>query len=175
MLFDLYHSPDGHVFRSFFYWPNAFDLLRAAGGVFLLLYVVFPENTLRLSSEDEAYPWFLGILLGVLGIGVLLQTFFRFEGYFAPNYPFHYQLGGSLILMDPWGGLFAFVLACVVVKAFRHYEWFAPAFIVGAIAFAYLFGGLNVLLGAVVLLQGLPLLLALLGRQHLRLLRFGVA
>ncbi|MCC5788566.1 MAG: hypothetical protein JJT75_02945 [Opitutales bacterium] len=172
ILFDLYHAPDGRLFCSFLNWQNALDLLRAAVGVYLLLYVVLPENALTLSPKDEAFPWFVGILFGVLGIGVFLQTFLRFEGYFTPNYPFHYQLGGCLILMDPWAGLFALVFASSLVKAFRHYEWFAPGFVVGAVGYAYLFGGLNLLLGAVVLLQGLPLLLALLVRDHLRLLRF---
>lgn len=174
-LFDLYHMPDLHIFRSFLNWQNAFDLLRAGIGVYLLLYIVFPEKPVLLPAENEAYLWFWGIFLGVICLGVTAQTFVRYEGYFSPNYPFHYQLGGSLILLDPWTALFALALAICLVKAFRHYEWLAPGFIIGAGGYAFLFGGLNLLLLGVFLLQGLPLLLALLGRQHLRLLRFRTA
>jgi len=156
--------------REFTKGRNYVDLLRAgAGGLAIIGGLQIPPSISLDAAGSAVSPWqVLGIKLGIVTIGLLIQTI-RYErkhlSFFAPIF---YLAGLSVSLCSLTGAMFAFVFIWAINPIFRSPRSFLGLY--GIVVAGYGIGFHNVgriLPLAAFLLCFLPVLMSLLARKSL--------
>lgn len=148
---------------------NYFDLMRALAGALAIVGAKFIDSAIATTTGDQAAAREVLVLqLGILFIGLLIQTV-RYERQRISFYaPLFYLAGMSVVLCGPWAALFAFALVWGVNGMFRRAEGFLTTYGVALAGFGVLFKDTSRLLaGAALLMCLMPVILALLSRRPL--------
>jgi hypothetical protein len=113
----------------------------------------------------------LVLKLGIVCIGLLIQTV-RYERRHVAFYaPIFFVAGLTVSLCGPWGALFAFLIVWAVNPMLSNSQAFLSVYSLAAIAFGELFHEVDRFLPvAAMLLCFLPVLLSLLARRPLMVL-----
>ncbi len=148
---------------------NFIDFFRAAvGGVALVGWegAVDPSLQALEPRVDDSIHWIYWVILGVLLIGVLVQTF-RYEGRFSLFPALFYLSGLSIALSGLSAALFALILVWAINLALPSALAFLTVYALLLMVFGVLFVGMEPLPVFAALLCFLPALLSLLLRRSL--------
>lgn len=163
----------GVNFRTeFTKFRNYIDLLRAmAGGLVLMGGMgLTAAIAAQPGMERAANPQLIGIRIGVLLVGLLLQTLRRERGHLSFYPPIFYLAGISVALCDPRGAAFAFILIWAINPGLPSAQGFLAVYAVLLGLFGTLFAGRGVMPVAAALLALLPVLLSLMARKPLTIM-----
>jgi hypothetical protein len=156
--------------REFTKGRNYFDLLRGAvGGLAVIGGLRIPASIALAETGTRVPAWqLLALKLGIIAIGLLIQTIRRERNHFAFFAPIFYLSGLTVSLCGPWAALFAFVLIWAINPMMTSAQAFLFGYSVAAMAFGLLFKdvGRSLPIAAFVFLF-LPVLLSLLARKPL--------
>jgi len=143
---------------AFRVWQNWADLIRAAVGVYALM-----ELSIGLepnSTDRQLAQW---IKLGIIFIGVLLQTIRVGQGIIAPLF---YLTGLTMILPQPPQAAFAIFLAWVFACGVKDARFVLPLLGACLVVATYFLGRLDIIVLFNAGLIFLPVSLALLSRKR---------
>ena len=155
--------------REFTKIRNYFDLLRGTAGGLAILGGQAMPSSLAIDPSSGLPGWnAMAIKLGILGVGLLIQTL-RYErqhlNFFAPVF---FLTGLSVSLCSIWGALFAFVLIWGLNPMLGNAQAFLIVYGLAMAAFGIFLHEINRLLPiAAFLLCFLPVLLSLLAQRPL--------